>query len=489
MMNLLKLASRPRKAPSAVLGLSWEGRRIEGTLLRRTPEGLQKLAGFEAELSQDIDSGEPETLGKELRSQLDSAGIRERRCVVAVPVSSLWVTQTEIPEMADADAQSLLQLEAEKGFHSDVSDLQVASSGCVRGDQRGDGTRWVTLAALSQSRLASLERLLGAARLKPLSIGADLCELEPPGAIPGTPGSSGGVISLKLGVDPGPVALQAAAGGGVVALRSFEGFAEDASGAVALQPDSVAREIRITLAQLPDPWSGSLKEVRIHGPRALAETLAGALSARLAIAGFRVEPVSVAVDGLPAQPAPRVSAVIASRVLASRPATLEFLPPRPSVLQQFLARHAQGPRRTVWTVAGAVASVVALAFLVQQVRLSLLESRWAGLSGKVRELERIQQDLRQYRPWTPAAARGLAILEALSSAFPENGSVTAKVVEIRESGEVACSGTATDSPSFLAMTARLSALPGVSKVHHDQSRGASPMQFNLTFVWNGGTSR
>lgn len=491
MMNLLKLASRPRKAPSAVLGLSWEGRRIEGTLLRRTPEGLQKLAGFEAELSQDIDSGEPETLGKELRSQLDSAGIRERQCVVAVPVSSLWVTQTEIPEMADADAQSLLQLEAEKGFHSDVSDLQVASSGCVR----GDGTRWVTLAALSQCRLASLERLLGAARLKPLGICADLCELEPPVPVPGTaaaagtPGSSAGVISLKLGVDPGPVALQAAAGGGVVALRSFEGFAEDASGAAALQPDSVAREIRITLAQLPDPWSGSLKEVRIHGPLTQAETLAGALSARLAVAGFRVHPVSVSVDGLPAQPVPRVSAVIAARVLASRPATLEFLPPRPSVLEQFLTRHAQGPRRTVWTVAGAVASVVALAFLVQQVQLSLLESRWSGLSGKVRELERIQQDLRQYRPWTPEAARGLAILEALSSAFPENGSVTAKVVEIRESGEVACSGTATDSPSFLAMTARLSALPGVSKVHHDQSRGASPMQFNLTFVWNGGTAR
>ena len=52
-----------------------------------------------------------------------------------------------------------------------------------------------------------------------------------------------------------------------------------------------------------------------------------------------------------------------------------------------------------------------------------------------------------------------------------------------------CSGTATDSPSFLAMTSRLSAQPGVSKVHHDQSRGASPMQFNLTFVWNGGMAR
>ena len=89
----------------------------------------------------------------------------------------------------------------------------------------------------------------------------------------------------------------------------------------------------------------------------------------------------------------------------------------------------------------------------------------------------------------PRAARGLAILEVLTSAFPENGTVTAKLIEIRESGQVVCSGTATDSPAFLAMTARLSSQPGVTKVHHDQSRGASPMQFNLTFLWNGGLAR
>ena len=108
MIHFLKLGSRPRKAPQAVLGLSWEGLRIEGTLLRRTPGGFQKAADFQAELSVDIDSGDPETLGKELRAQLDQAGIRERLCAVALSVSSLLVTQTEIPILADADADSLL---------------------------------------------------------------------------------------------------------------------------------------------------------------------------------------------------------------------------------------------------------------------------------------------------------------------------------------------------------------------------------------------
>jgi len=251
----------------------------------------------------------------------------------------------------------------------------------------------------------------------------------------------------------------------------------------------VARELRITLGQLPEPWNTSVRAVHVFGPRSLAEPLVEHLSARLAVAGFRIRTQAPELQALPQQPAPALSALIAARVLGSGVASLEFLPPKPSVVQQFLARHAQGPRRTVWTAVGAVTAVVGLAFLVQQVQLSLLESRWSALSGKVRELERIQQDLRQFRPWTSDAARGLAILETLSSAFPENGSVTAKVIEIRESGEVVCSGTATDSPAFLSMTARLSALPGVSKVHHDQSRGASPMQFNLTFVWNGGVAR
>jgi hypothetical protein len=113
------------------VGLSWEGRRIEGSLLRRTQSGLEKTGGFQAELSVDIDSGDPETVGRELRAQLDQAGIRERNCAVALSVSSLLVTQTEIPVLADADALSLLQLEAEKGFHGDASTLQVAHSRCV----------------------------------------------------------------------------------------------------------------------------------------------------------------------------------------------------------------------------------------------------------------------------------------------------------------------------------------------------------------------
>jgi len=250
MMSFLQRISRTRKAPSSVLGLAFDGRRVEGTLMRRTPDGLRPSGAFEAELSADFDGADSEALGRELRSRLDEAGLRERLCAVVVPVGSLWVTQTEIPAMAEADALDLLQLEAEKGFHADASGLQLAISRCTR----PDGTQWATLAVLPPARLASLERLLTAARLKPVSIGADLVELHPPAAAPAS-----GVITLRLGGDPGSVSLQATAGGALVALRSFEVDAEDGPGAAAPRSEAVAREVRITLGQLPEPWSQTLR--------------------------------------------------------------------------------------------------------------------------------------------------------------------------------------------------------------------------------------
>jgi len=74
----------------------------------------------------------------------------------------------------------------------------------------------------------------------------------------------------------------------------------------------------------------------------------------------------------------------------------------------------------------------------------------------------------------------------LSLAFPEDGVVTAKNIEIRDGTTVTCSGTARDSSSLLAVESKLSAAPGVSGVHHEQSRGKPPIQFVFGFQFNNG---
>ena len=70
----------------------------------------------------------PELVGREIRNQLDAAGVRERDCVVGLPLKWVLTAQTELPPLPEADAASLLQMEAEKGFHADTETLQIANS-------------------------------------------------------------------------------------------------------------------------------------------------------------------------------------------------------------------------------------------------------------------------------------------------------------------------------------------------------------------------
>lgn len=55
-------------------------------------------------------------MGREIKNHLEAAGIRERHCVVALPASWVMSQHTIVPELAPEDANSFLQIEAEKGF-------------------------------------------------------------------------------------------------------------------------------------------------------------------------------------------------------------------------------------------------------------------------------------------------------------------------------------------------------------------------------------
>jgi len=142
----------------------------------------------------------------------------------------------------------------------------------------------------------------------------------------------------------------------------------------------------------------------------------------------------------------------------------------------------------VFYAAGAAAVLalfVGAAFSVQQVELSRLRDQWAGMAPKVRELETLQQGIKQFRPWFDESFRSLSILRQLSEAFPEEGSVSAKAIEIRESAPVICTGTAKDVQALYKVTDRLRASPDVSDLQMDQVRGSKPpLQFSFNFHWN-----
>lgn len=482
MNHLLKINFRKRKQLHSVLGLTLDGSRLEGVVLRRVNGSLQSQQSFAVTLALDPLTAAPELVGREIRNQLDAAGVRERDCIVGVPLKWVLTAHTELPPLPEADAASLLALEAERSFPTDVETLQLASSRCLLAADK----QYVLLAGISSAHIATLESVLAAANLKPVQFALGLAALQSPAAE-----TSHGVLALAVGEST--VSLQITCGGGVAALRALEGAIENDSARRALHPDLVAREARITLGQLPADLREAVKRIRIFGPQELAQQLADEMELRFEPLGLSVEVVTAYAPnayGMQLPPAVPVSAAfsLAAGLLAGQPTAFNFLPPKPTLVEQFAAKYSSGRLRTVGAVAAGLAVIVAGLFLIQQIQLWRLRSQWSAMSAKVLELEAVQNNIRLYRPWFDDSFRDLAILRELSLAFPEDGVVTAKTIEIRDDNTVSCSGNARDYAAVLAMQAKLRMADGVSGLKLDQIRGKSPMQFTFNFQYgNGGT--
>jgi hypothetical protein len=491
-----KIFFRKRKKLGAVLGLTLDAGKLEGVVLRRTNGSLQRQQSFSAPLALDPLTAAPELVGREIRNQLDAAGVRERNCVVGLPLKWVMTTQTELPLLPEADAASLLQMEAEKGFHTDTAELQISHSrSALAGDKK-----FVLLAGVPSGHVAALEKLLAAAKLKPISFALGISALQSerraparlddrsaakqrPEPEPGVPG----VLALIIG--EANIGLQVTAAGGVVALRALEGAMETEGGRRTLHADVATREARVTLGQLPGELREQVKLIRVFGPRELAQQLADEMELRFEPMGLTVEIVTAYAPNefgvtLPAEATVSPAFSLAARELTQQKPAFEFLPPKPTLIEQFVTKYSSGRLRTTGAIAAGVAAIVAGLFLVQQIQLWHLRSQWSRMAVKVTDLQHVQDQIRQYRPWYGGTFRNLAILRELSLAFPEDGVVTAKVITIRDDGTVNCSGTMQDNSALLAMESKLAKASGVSNLKVEQIRGKSPMQFVFSFKYS-----
>ncbi len=449
---MIKLPKKQRA--SSVLGLSLDGNRLEGVVLRRTNGSLVLQKTISASLSLDPLTNDPELVGREIQNQLEKAGIRERRCAVCVPLNWVLTLQTKLPDLPEADVSGFLQIEAERGFPYGPDALLI----CASRFRSPAGEQYATQMAVQRDHVSRLMTALKAARLKP--------------------------VTFSLGL-----ALQVACGGGVAALRMLEGALEAEGGKMRLQADVVAREIRITLGQLPGELRGATGRVKVFGQGDLAQELAEELRPRLEPMGLTVKLVasySAADFGveLPADAAVSPAFSLAARHLVGRGLGLEFLPPKVKPWRQFTARYSS--RKLVWAgaTAASIAVLIAALFLIQQWQLSSLRSKWAVMAPTVGELDNLQQQIRKFRPWFDDSLRTLSILRRVTEAFPADGVVSAKTVEIRDLATVTCSGTARDSQALLKTLDQLRATKEVTDVKVDQIRGKSPLQFTFNFHWS-----
>jgi len=479
MADILKINFGRRKRLSSVLGLSLDGSRLEGVVLRRTNGSLRMLQNFSVTLSLDPLTAAPELVGREIRNHLEAAGVRERYCIVCLPLKWVLTASTELPPLPEADAASLLQIEAERGFPTDVTALQMADSRCALAGNK----KHVTFAGVAKSQVEPLIQVLTAAKLKPVSFSLGLTALQAPGSDP-----KNGVLALAIGETS--VGLQITCGG-VAALRVFEGAVENEGSRRTLHASAISREARITLGQLPAELRAAVRNIRIFGPTDLARQLADEMELGFEPMGLSVEVVKAYAPnefGVEAPPDAPISPAfsVAARYLAEQPRVFEFLPPRPTPLEQFVAKYSSGKLRNAGAAAVAIVVIIGGIFLFQQIELMHLRSQWNGMSKKVGDLTAVQNKIQHYQAWYDTSFRALTILRQLTLAFPEDGAVTAKTIEIHNGNTITCTGIANDSGALLRTIRQLSATPGVSGVTVEQIRGTTPMQFTFDFQWGNG---
>ncbi len=481
MRNRFKLDVLAKKGGSAILGLTLDGSRLLGVVLRRTNGSVQLQQSFSVTLSLDPLTNDAELVGREIRNQLNVAGVRERRCIVGVPLQWALITQVKLPELPDADVDSFLQLEAERGFPCDVSTLMLATSHATL----PSGDKYATLIGVPRNHVTLLEQALRAAQLKPVRFTLGIAALQPPQAE-----ASKGVLALVIGESH--VRLQVTAGGGIMALRTLPGVLDSQPGQRQLLTDVLAREVRITLAQLPAELRSQVRRIRVFGPRELAQPLADELELRLEALEFQVEVVTAygaSEFGVQVPAGTTVSPAfsLAAGQLAGRLVGLEFLPPRVTAWQQFSSRYSSGKMHQAALAAGVVLLAAIGAFAYQQYQLMYWQNQWNRIQPRVRVLQDMSANIHKYRPWFDDSVRGLLILRKLTESFPEDSSVTAKTVEIRDLTTVTCTGVARDYQALLKTIENLRKVPQFQEVNLGPTRGQSPsMQFTFNFTWSEG---
>ena len=478
----LKIPGFKRQRPLTVLALALDGSRLDGVVLRRTNGSVQLLQSFSATLTLDPMTADPELVGREIRNHLDAAEVRERNCLVCLPLKWAMTTHIEIPQLPEADVPGFLQLEAERGFHSDTETLFFATSRySLAGKQNA------TLVGVPRNHVVVIENVLRAAKLKPLSFSIGITALQRPGAE-----NSDGVMALVIGETN--VGLQITCTGGVAALRTLEGTIEDEAGRRVLHADVVTREARITFGQLPGELREKVRTVRIFGPRDLAQQLADELELRLEQLALKVEVVKSYLPGefgvqIPADALVSPAFSFAATYLAGSDVALEFLPPKIPAWQQFASKYGSGKARQGVFVGAALAVILIGLFLYQQIQLSLWKSRWNAMSAQVKELDAISDNIRKYQPWYDRNFRGLQIMKQITTAFPEDGTVTAKTLEIRDLNTVVCNGVARSMQYLLSTEEKLQGTSGIAAVKLSQVRGRAPaLQFTLNIQYTGGFS-
>jgi hypothetical protein len=461
-MKLDLAALKTRWQGRAVLALTLESSRLLVDLLKREGENTRVARSAVVPIGAHTVLSDPDAAGEALAEQL--AGIPERRCVVCIPAGWALTTATDVPAVGAEDLRGYLELRAEREFPIAVNELRLSYSSY----SLPDGKQRATLAAVPSKRLEAVERMLAVAgcRAVSISLGLESClpNVETPAALHFL--ANGNHVDVVIG-----------AGGGIAALRSLPALLKD--GMVASDAAQFAREVRITLGGLPDALRQQVSEARFIGPSDSAENLCIEIRPQLRALGIksRVERTENDDDSAAA------GREAARRHLHEQPVAFEFVAPTVNRWQTLFTRFDNRRRRIAISAGAALILVPIVSFIVRSRIESSLEAQWQGMRRNVTELESLQQRIREFRPWFEPAPQSLRLMEGLVTAFPEQGDVWAKSIQLGEGNKVTCSGFAKTQAAWLGFLERLRGRADVAGLQVQQVRGENPVQFSVTYKW------
>ena len=450
----------------AALAITIESGRVAVDFVRREESASRVVTSFTLPIGAEAVLADPERAGQRLAAELDSAGLRERRCVVCIPAGWAMTTSAEVPGVTADDLRGFLELRAEREFPVPVADLRLAHCAYVL----PDGKECATLAAVPAKRMDAIERMLAAAECRAVSVSLGLDACLPNRGVP---------AALHFLANGNHIDVVIAAGGGIAAVRTLPAPANAET--AAFDAMGFSREVRITLGRLPEALRAQVREARFGGAPASAENLCQEMRPHLSRMGIESRLETPAGTASAGHPAAAIEA--AGQHLAQQPVAFEFLPPQVN-RWQLMARQFDDRRRR-WLAVAAVALLVlpVLTFIVRAHMESSLNDEWRGMQGKVADLEKLQQRIRLFRGWFDPAPQSVQIMETLDASFPEQGEVWAKSVQITDGAKVNCTGFARNHTALLGFLDGLRKHSEISGVQLQQERGENPVQFSIIYKW------
>lgn len=449
----------------SILGLAFEGRALSLCLMQRRGGQPQIEKTLKAPLTLDPLSSDPELIGREIRNHLDAAGIRERNCAVCLPLSWVLMAHTDLPDLTGEDLDSYISLQVERAFPFAPEDLSIATS-YVRPIE---GQGQATVIAISKNTINSLQNVFKAAGLKPVFFTLGV------GTVPKT------TDAAILIANDGGLDLAVFQGGGYAVIRSFDEALENGPEGMEWDTELVAQQLRISLGRLPHSMRSALRRVLVYGNPAHTGELIAGLQPALAALHLDVQEAKHANLG-PGIPSGQwtPAAAAAADCLLRQELSFDFLPPHIGKLKQLASKISA--RGALYLGGGGVLLVLVLGtlFFMQSQQLSTLEAKWKAMDPRVKKVENIQKKVRTFHPWFDPSAASLRIALGLVTAFPEEGTVWAKSVEIKDLSEVNITCNAISERNRQMLLASLRKIPEIK----DVALGTTRLnQFSLKFHW------